>query len=123
MLRGAGAAVAALAANNQAAADEYAAANEENRAYNHFCQHFRPYGGPCNECDKCDLYKGEDEDEIVKRAGERAERDWRLRQGLEKQRRGLKGLVSDSAGGRERGGSKGRVQEGIDWWVSMVFKC
>ncbi|RMD39243.1 hypothetical protein DV735_g5887, partial [Chaetothyriales sp. CBS 134920] len=33
--------------------------------YRHFCEHFRPNGGKCTECDKCDLYKSESEDEMV----------------------------------------------------------
>ncbi|RMZ86590.1 hypothetical protein DV736_g6184, partial [Chaetothyriales sp. CBS 134916] len=56
--------------------------------YRHFCEHFRPNGGKCTECDKCDLYKSESEDEMVRRAGEEAEREWREREGMV----GVKGL-------------------------------
>ena len=53
------------------------------QGYRHFCDHFRIYPGkPCTECDKCDLYKSEDEDAIVRRAGEVAEREWRIKEGL-----------------------------------------
>ncbi|KAF2403476.1 hypothetical protein EJ06DRAFT_527100 [Trichodelitschia bisporula] len=44
--------------------------------YGHFCQHFRAAGGQCTECEKCDLYRAEDEDVVVKRAKERAEKEW-----------------------------------------------
>ncbi|KAJ9669708.1 hypothetical protein H2201_000092 [Coniosporium apollinis] len=45
--------------------------------YQHFCQHFRPDPGKaCQECDRCDLYKMEDEEMVVRRAGQRAEREW-----------------------------------------------
>lgn len=56
---------------------------EEPGDYRHFCEHFRANpGSRCNECSKCDLYQAEDEDAIVRRAGERAEREWRARQGI-----------------------------------------
>ena len=45
--------------------------------YSHFCQHFRERPGTrCRECDKCDLYVAEDEDRVIKRAAEQAEKDW-----------------------------------------------
>ncbi|EXJ90368.1 hypothetical protein A1O1_03467 [Capronia coronata CBS 617.96] len=57
--------------------------------YRHFCEHFRPTPGvKCTECDKCDLYRAEDEDLEVRRAGEEAERLWREREGMV----GVKGL-------------------------------
>jgi hypothetical protein len=50
--------------------------------YNHFCQHFRDRpGSRCSVCDKCDLYRVEDEDIVVKRAKEQAEREWWEKQG------------------------------------------
>ncbi|KAF2098569.1 hypothetical protein NA57DRAFT_16145, partial [Rhizodiscina lignyota] len=46
-------------------------------SYTHFCQHFRQRPGePCHECERCDLYKVEDEDELVRQAALRAEREW-----------------------------------------------
>ena len=30
--------------------------------YNHFCRHFRPQGGKCTQCNKCDLFLGYDND-------------------------------------------------------------
>ncbi|KAL1594296.1 hypothetical protein SLS60_010053 [Paraconiothyrium brasiliense] len=50
--------------------------------YQHFCQHFRAVpGSKCMECDKCDLYRVEDEAISVQKAKERAEREWWERQG------------------------------------------
>jgi hypothetical protein len=50
--------------------------------YHHFCQHFRERpGSKCSECDKCDLYRTEDEDIVVKKAKEKAERAWWEEQG------------------------------------------
>ncbi|OQO05343.1 hypothetical protein B0A48_09111 [Cryoendolithus antarcticus] len=44
--------------------------------YQHFCQHFRPAGGKCSQCERCELYGDEDEDAVVRRAVEKAEREW-----------------------------------------------
>lgn len=53
---------------------------EEAEGYKHFCEHFRINpGSRCNECSKCDLYQAEDEEAVARRAGEEAEREWRLR--------------------------------------------
>ncbi|CRG91475.1 hypothetical protein PISL3812_08524 [Talaromyces islandicus] len=53
--------------------------------YKHFCEHFRVNpGSRCSECNKCELYKAEDDEEIARKAGERAEREWRMRQSLAK---------------------------------------
>ncbi|KAF9888876.1 hypothetical protein FE257_008246 [Aspergillus nanangensis] len=56
---------------------------EENpEGYRHFCEHFRlTPGTKCKDCNKCELYKMEDEEAIVRRAGEKAERAWHKRQG------------------------------------------
>lgn len=119
----------------------------EGQGYRHFCQHFRPRGGRCFECEKCDLYKGEDEDEVVKRAGERAEREWRVREGWidgeigrVKGGGGILGTgkgVEDlgKGGGSGTGGmgtenpgfdsrdGKWSFQKSVDWWVGKVLKC
>jgi hypothetical protein len=47
--------------------------------YGHFCQHFRPAGGRCTECFRCDLYGDEDEEESIRAAVEEAEKAWRAR--------------------------------------------
>ncbi|KAJ5675684.1 hypothetical protein N7462_008581 [Penicillium macrosclerotiorum] len=55
---------------------------EEPEGYKHFCEHFRINpGSRCSECNKCDLYQAEDEEAVARRAGEKAEREWLLRQG------------------------------------------
>lgn len=57
--------------------------NEGAEGYRHFCEHFRPVPGvKCTQCEKCDLYKNEEEDILVKKAGEEAERAWREREGM-----------------------------------------
>lgn len=49
--------------------------------YGHFCQHFRPTGGRCSECDRCDLYGDEDEEAAIRQAAKEAERVWREKEG------------------------------------------
>ncbi|KAL1876791.1 hypothetical protein Plec18167_005201 [Paecilomyces lecythidis] len=62
--------------------DDYADP-EEAQGYKHFCEHFRINpGSRCTECNKCDLYLAEDEEAVARRAGEKAEREWRIRQGM-----------------------------------------
>ena len=52
-----------------------------SQGYHHFCQHFRDRPGQnCQECNKCDLYRVEDEDAVVKRAREAAEKEWWAKQ-------------------------------------------
>ena len=89
--------------------------------YSHFCQHFRPGGGKCRDCDKCDLYKGDDEEGLVRLAGEHAEKEWREREGMV----GVEGI-----GGGPESSIRGRwweseslVQEFFDWWVEKVIVC
>lgn len=56
--------------------------NLGNEGYSHFCQHFRERPGqPCSICEKCDLYRVEDEDKVIKRAREQAEKEWLEQQG------------------------------------------
>lgn len=66
--------------------DENAAeaeADEGESGYKHFCEHFRVNPGTrCTECNKCELYFAEDEEVIARKAGEQAEREWRLRQSM-----------------------------------------
>ena len=52
--------------------------------YRHFCEHFRPNGGRgCTECSKCDLYRCEDDEVVVKKAKEEAERRWMEKEGTD----------------------------------------
>jgi hypothetical protein len=65
--------------------DDHLGADDDEAAegYKHFCEHFRINPGTrCTECNKCDLYLAEDEEAIARKAGEKAERDWRTRQSL-----------------------------------------
>ena len=90
--------------------------------YRHFCQHFRPLGGQCSQCEKCDLYRGEDEDELVRRAGERAERDWRKREGERGKGVRVNGMVRGSEISRAKG-LEGWMQNLFDWFVEMSIKA
>ncbi|OBT45466.1 hypothetical protein VE00_04564 [Pseudogymnoascus sp. WSF 3629] len=50
--------------------------------YRHFCEHFRPNGGKgCTECEKCDLYRCENDEVVVTKAKEEAERLWFEKEG------------------------------------------
>ena len=56
----------------------------EREGYTHFCQHFRERPGQaCAVCEKCDLYRVEDEEVAIRRARERAESEWWEQQGGE----------------------------------------
>lgn len=89
--------------------------------YRHFCQHFRPAGGACRECDKCDLYGNEDDESSVKRAGALAEKEWRKKEGMT----GVVGI----GGGQENArratwlDADWTMQDLIDWWVKNVIVC
>lgn len=89
--------------------------------YRHFCQHFRPAGGVCKECDKCDLYINEDDENLVKRAGAIAEKEWREKEGMT--------AVMGIGGGQENAlratwlKRDWKIQDLIDWWVQKVIAC
>lgn len=89
--------------------------------YRHFCQHFRPAGGVCKECDKCDLYRNEDDEGLVRRAGALAEKEWREKEGM----MGVEGI----GGGQEEALKKSwwendwTMQGILDWWVGKVLTC
>ncbi|KAF2226843.1 hypothetical protein BDZ85DRAFT_256857 [Elsinoe ampelina] len=87
--------------------------------YAHFCQHFRLSVGRCQECDRCDLYKVEDEELIIKRAAEQAERDWRAKQGQPAGTDKL-GLVKEQV---LRGSTGGRwdFDDVLDGFVDLVL--
>lgn len=106
----------------------------ENEGYRHFCEHFRPVPGrACTQCTKCDLYRVGDEEAAVREAGERAEKEWREREGMV----GVEGfgrLPGDDGrdrdgGGREAGWLLWRVLRGkwsrqgcMDWVVERVVR-
>jgi hypothetical protein len=82
--------------------------------YRHFCEHFRPNGGRgCTECSKCDLYRCEDDEVVVKKAKEEAERQWMEKEGT-------------SLGGDEkiRKALEEKLKNGGDasWWDSRWWQ-
>jgi len=82
--------------------------------YRHFCEHFRPNGGRgCTECSKCDLYRCEDDEVVVKKAKEEAERQWMEKEGT-------------SLGGDEkiRKALEEKLKNGSDasWWESRWWQ-
>lgn len=94
-------------------------------AYAHFCQHFRPAGGKCGACNRCDLYRADDEEMLIRRAGETAEKEWREREGMD----GVEGI-----GGGTNFNSETRqwlrhwfrhwtMQKWMNWWVRELFLC
>lgn len=94
---------------------------EGDQGYEHFCQHFRPVGGKCAACKKCDLYVGEDEASAVARAGQLAEKEWR-------QREGMVGVEGIGGGEREGGLASWRqdqwtLQNVVDWYVTRLITC
>lgn len=92
-----------------------------NAGYEHFCQHFRLAGGKCTACEKCDLYRGEDEERAVREAGEFAEQEWREREGMI----GIEGI----GGGQHRTGlsrlwkADWTLQGAVDWYVTTLVTC
>ncbi|KAK9383447.1 uncharacterized protein V2V93DRAFT_3422 [Kockiozyma suomiensis] len=49
----------------------------KQESYQHFCKHFRHIpGSACTECDRCDLYKVEDEAITIERAAKEAEAEF-----------------------------------------------
>ena len=89
--------------------------------YRHFCQHFRVTGGMCKECDKCDLYKNEDGESLVAKAGALAEKEWREREGM----MGVEGIAGgqDTKPGKPLWNGDWTIQALLDWWVGQVLVC
>ena len=89
--------------------------------YRHFCQHFRPMGGVCNECDKCDLYKNLDDDDIVMSAGIAAEKEWREREGMV----GIAGISGSQPDTTQSSWltCEWSMQALVDWWVGKLISC
>ena len=82
--------------------------------YSHFCQHFRPNGGRCMECERCDLYGDEDEEAAIRRAAEAAENAWKEKEdGREGDERVTQAMV-EALVGQNRGV---KYWEG---WLDMV---
>ncbi|EOA83967.1 hypothetical protein ACJQWK_00663 [Exserohilum turcicum] len=88
--------------------------------YQHFCGHFRENPGlPCDECNKCDLYRVEDEDRVVKRAKERAEAEWWEAQG-EGAKEGLQMQVAKDKGIEGRG-ILGLKRSRWEAWIEILL--
>ena len=94
---------------------------EGGEGYRHFCQHFRPTGGVCKDCDKCDLYKNADDDEVVMTAGKEAEKEWREREGMV----GIDGLGGDQPDAAQISWltREWSMQALMDWLVSGLISC
>ncbi|KAL8855025.1 MAG: hypothetical protein Q9221_000222 [Calogaya cf. arnoldii] len=95
---------------------------EGGEGYQHFCQHFRYEAGRCRECEKCDLYRAEDEDALVKAAGLEAEKEWREKQGVMSGKGKLE-TVGTVGRWEDRGEVKSMPQAVVDWWVQNVLTC
>ena len=100
--------------------------DDEPEGYQHFCEHFRANpGSRCTQCSKCDLYAAEDEEAIAQRAGEKAEAEWRARQGLAdsdlpSELTTVHAILNESAKGRRRGGRR-KPGPGDPWtWEGAV---
>ena len=90
-------------------------------SYRHFCQHFRLAGGACKECSKCDLYKNEDDESLICKAGAQAEKEWREKQGMM--------ATEGTRVGIEQTTTKTyykitwTAQRILDWWVERLVTC
>ncbi len=97
---------------------------EDTHGYRHFCEHFRVNPGkPCAECQKCDLYRSEDEDAIANSAGEVAEQEWRGKEGMV----GVEGL-GEMPGNHKNGllmtsgPTDWTLQSVIDWTLAQLIE-
>ena len=95
--------------------------DEGGEGYRHFCQHFRPMGGVCNECEKCDLYKSLNDDDVVMTAGIEAEKEWREREGMV----GVAGIGGGQPDTVQISWltSEWSMQALMDWWVGGLISC
>lgn len=88
--------------------------------YAHFCQHFRERPGErCRECDRCDLYVVEDEDGVIRRAAELAEKEWVAK---EKQEKGEVWMGEQRYGDVVKQVLKGKTQKNM-WDFDGVFEA
>jgi hypothetical protein len=105
---------------------------EDPETYTHFCEHFRINpGSRCTECTKCDLYQSEDEEAVARRAGEKAEREWRIRQGATTTSSSTSAGSASASGGAgvvrstindDFSAETGRVHETLRYWVRDVWR-
>ena len=87
--------------------------------YGHFCQHFRPHGGTCDSCDRCELYGDEDEAAVIRKAVEGAERTWKETEGgkVVGDQRATSAMVEALVGGLRGGRWWERT---LDWVMDAV---
>jgi hypothetical protein len=96
--------------------------------YRHFCEHFRPNGGRgCTECSKCDLYRCEDDEVVVKKAKEEAEMQWMEKEGksLEDNKDVRKVLVEQYHNDKNPGWLQLRMpkwEDGLDAVVESIIE-
>lgn len=93
----------------------------EGESYRHFCQHFRPFGGECSECGKCDLYRGQNEDDLIKQAGQEAEIEWRDKHGMGEVR-GIEYEQPERVSIKRVEQKKG-IQAWVDWGIGVAIRC
>lgn len=99
--------------------------DEEPESYNHFCAHFRLNpGSACTECTKCDLYAAEDEEAVARKAGERAELEWRVRRGQGQGQGKNQGgsVVTDVNKDFSRGGLGSVLADMVRYWGRDVWR-
>jgi len=86
----------------------------DDSGYAHFCQHFRERPGMrCRQCEKCDLYAGEDEEGVIRQAARDAEREW-----VESQAE-TRAANGDIAGCRVESGVSESKRVGRASWIGM----
>ncbi|KAK9325258.1 hypothetical protein V1517DRAFT_315180 [Lipomyces orientalis] len=90
-----------------------------DEGYQHFCEHFRPIPGRvCTECDKCDLYKVEDDSLAALRAAKEAEEQFIRTNGVPSGT-DLKGKVV-GPGGHEIAVNRGLLKVAEGWFVDLA---
>ena len=91
------------------------------QAYSHFCQHFRPHGGRCTSCDRCDLYRSIDDEEAVQLAGQAIEREWTSDHSFANGAEKVHGRAMTSA--TEQVSIEWSLKGFLDWYVGKIVIC
>uniref|UniRef100_A0A7S4K5P5 RING-type domain-containing protein n=1 Tax=Paramoeba aestuarina TaxID=180227 RepID=A0A7S4K5P5_9EUKA len=50
--------------------------NLQKEGYSHYCNHFRPDGGKCTQCNKCELFRAPNDDALCIQVAKRAKREY-----------------------------------------------
>ncbi|KAH8430007.1 E3 ubiquitin-protein ligase [Aspergillus melleus] len=94
----------------------------EGEGYSHFCEHFRlTPGSRCSECTKCELYQDVDEEDVARRAGEKAEREWNMRQDTSGVGVGALHVNDDFAMTESKGRILKLQGKGCNYWLNEVW--